>query len=95
MKIEGPLSAAVGETCKFAAFADPPTTSLPVTFVWKADGQEAAVVHTNKEPADAAVFTWNESGTYLITIMAANECGGEISETHIITIEVVETGGAR
>ncbi|MEW6366064.1 MAG: PKD domain-containing protein [Acidobacteriota bacterium] len=94
MTIEGPLTAAAGEPCKFAAFADPPATTMPVTFVWKADGQEAAIVHTNKEPTDTAVFTWSESGTYLITITAANQCGGEVSETHIITIEVPESSGA-
>jgi subtilisin family serine protease len=84
--LTGPVSGTVGVAAVFAATAAPPTTTLPVTYTWEAAGQ-TSLVQTGGL-SDTAAFTWDVAGTHAITVTAVNACGGTVTDTRLITVEM-------
>jgi hypothetical protein len=82
--VTGPPSGAVGIPHTFVATIAPLTATLPVTYTWQATGQTSQV-HTNGGISDAAEFTWNVTGTQVVTVTAEN-CGGSDVATRTIVI---------
>ncbi|MGD2205983.1 MAG: hypothetical protein PVH17_04310, partial [Anaerolineae bacterium] len=82
----GPSEGLAGSAHAFTATVGPPTTTLPITYTWQANGQ-APVVHVSGGLTDVVTFTWAVTGTQAITVTAANVAGG-VSDTHVITIAV-------
>jgi hypothetical protein len=81
--ITGPEAGLVGENQEFTAWVEPISTTLPLTYVWEADGQ-VPITHTNGL-TDTVNFIWDLPGTQLITVTVNNQAS-EVSATHIITI---------
>jgi CSLREA domain-containing protein len=65
----------------FTAVVDPISTTLPLTYTWQTDGQ-APITHTDGLN-DTLGFTWEVTGTQIITVTASNPFGS-ISTTHTI-----------
>jgi hypothetical protein len=82
----GPSEGLAGSAHAFTATVGAPTTTLPITYTWQANGQ-APVVHVSGGLTDVVTFTWAVTGTQAITVTAANVAGG-VSDTHVITIAV-------
>jgi YD repeat-containing protein len=80
-----PTTTTVGIPTTFTATVEPPTATLPITYTWQATGQ-TPVTHTVYSISDTAVFAWNVVGPQVVTVTAVNECGGDVSMTHTITI---------
>jgi hypothetical protein len=70
----------------FTATVSPPTTTLPITYTWQAEGQSQVAMTTNAVD-HTAWFTWSTPGLKSITVTAAN-VGGIVTETHVIMINV-------
>lgn len=79
----GPEVGLVGESQEFTALVVPISTTLPLTYVWEADGQEP-ITHTDGL-TDIISFTWDLPGTQVITVTASN-ISGSVTDTHVITI---------
>jgi PKD repeat protein len=89
--ISGPSSGIVSSTYAFTAMVNPITTTLPLTYVWQADGQtQTPITHTGGLN-DSITFTWSTTGTYTISVTASNAAGSVI-DTHAITITVSPGG---
>jgi len=76
--ITGPTTGTTGTAYVFTATVAPPTATLPITYTWTPEpgaGQTSPVV----------TYTWMVTGTKVITVTAEN-CGGVVSDTHVITI---------
>jgi hypothetical protein len=73
----------------FTATVSPPTTTLPITYTWQAEGQ-SEVVTTTGAVDHTAWFTWSTPGLKSITVTAAN-VGGVVTGIHAITINVPPT----
>ncbi len=76
--ITGPVTGTVDTTYTFTATVAPPTATLPITYTWLPQpdaGQGNATV----------TYTWATTGTKAITVAAEN-CGGVVSNTHTIAI---------
>lgn len=84
VEIEGPTSTLVGITNTYTASVQPISITLPVTYVWQADGQEL-VTQTNGL-TDTVTFTWQEAGEKVISLSALNSDG---AVTTTFTTEVV------
>ena len=84
-----PTTTTVGIPATFTATVTPPTATLSITYTWRVSesASQRVVTHTGGL-SDTAVFTWNVTGTQMITVTAVNECGGGVSMTHTITVTV-------
>ncbi|MEX1019045.1 MAG: plastocyanin/azurin family copper-binding protein [Litorilinea sp.] len=83
--ITGPLTGGVNQTYAFTMQVSPPDASAPISYTWAPapdSGQNTAV----------AEYAWSDPGTKMITGTAQN-VGGTVTATHIITIEVVDVSG--
>jgi N-acetylneuraminic acid mutarotase len=67
----------------FSATVEPISTTLPLTYLWQAEGQ-SPITH-NGGLTDAVAFTWDLPGTQLITITASN-IAGSVTDTYVISI---------
>ncbi len=76
--ITGLHSGTTGTAYTFTATIAPPTATLPVTYTWTPEPQSG-------QRTGEAVYTWATTGTKTITVTAEN-CGGPVSNTHVITI---------
>ena len=81
--ITGSESGLVGESQEFTAWVEPISTTIPLTYVWEADGR-VPITHT-VGLTDTVSFTWELPGSQLITVTASNPAG-TVSDTHIISI---------
>lgn len=81
--ITGPESGLVGESQEFTAWVEPISTTIPLTYVWHADGH-VPITHT-VGLTDVVSFTWDLPGTQTITVTASN-LSGTVTDTHVITI---------
>jgi len=81
--ITGPEAGLVGQSQEFTASVEPDLTSLPLTYIWQAD-EQAPITHTGGL-TDNVSFTWEITGTKLITVTASNEFGS-VSANYTITI---------
>jgi hypothetical protein len=81
--LTGPSSGLAGVSNAFTATVSPITTSLPLTYVWRATDQ-IPVTHTGGLNDDI-VFAWSTPGAKAITATARNPRGAVV-DTHVITI---------
>ncbi len=81
--IIGSEAALVGESEDFTAWVEPISTTLPLTYVWEADGQ-VPITQTGGL-TDTINFSWDALGTQIITVTASN-IFGSVMDTHMITI---------
>jgi len=81
--VTGPGEGFVGESYLFTATVEPITTTLPLTYIWQAQGQ--LPVTNTSGLTDTSNVIWDMPGIQLITVTASN-IGGSVSETHLITI---------
>lgn len=88
--IAGPTAGVVQEAYVFTATVSPATTTLPITYVWKATGQ-SPVMHTGGL-SDAATLTWATSGVQFITVTVMN-AAGTIIGTHATSIHIPVQAG--
>jgi trimeric autotransporter adhesin len=84
VSIGGPITGIAERSYTLTATVSPITDTLPITYIWQADGQ-ASVSHTSGL-TDTAAFSWNTPGTRTITVTASNSNGSIGTDTHIITI---------
>ena len=83
INIDGPETGLAGTAYVFTATTAPITTTLPLTYSWLVTGQPP-VTHSGGL-TDTAVFTWNITGTQLITVTAWNAAGA-VTDTHVVTL---------
>ncbi|HET90057.1 MAG TPA: M23 family metallopeptidase, partial [Chloroflexi bacterium] len=88
--VAGPKAGVVNELYTFTATVAPPTTTLPVTYTWRATGQSEVTASVN-DVSHAVAWTWTESGVKGITVTAANG-GGAVTATHRVTVSVPPAG---
>lgn len=67
----------------FTATVSPITATLPITYVWQTIGQPS--VENVNGLSDSVSFTWNVTGTQLITVSAHN-IGGSITSNVVVNI---------
>jgi hypothetical protein len=79
--IAGPRFGWVGVPHTFTAAVSPITVTLPITYVWRADGQ-STVTHT-AGLSDAVAFGWETSGLWGITV-TAKSAHNAVTDTHVI-----------
>ncbi len=84
--ITGPVTGTIGATYTFTATVKPEATTLPITYTWEATDQ-TDITHTDGGLEDTVSFTWQLTGTKMITVTATNSVG-EVVDTHTITIGV-------
>ena len=89
VEIDGPLNTLVGMTNAFTASVQPISTTLPITYVWQASGQETVTQTEGLE--DISSFTWMDVGTKTITVTASN-LGGVVSDTFVVNVQVSAPG---
>lgn len=88
VSITGPTVGIAGTAYTFTATVSPPTTTLPVTYIWQATKQ-TPVTHTVHSLSDTATFTWTVAGPQTVTVTAVN-CGGiDVATT---TVTITESG---
>ena len=81
--ITGPGNGFVAQSYSFTATVEPISTTLPLTYVWEADGQ-APITYTSGL-TDTNSFIWDLPGTQIITVTASN-LGSSVTDTHVIMI---------
>lgn len=94
VNISGPVIGIVGIEQVYQARVEPITTTLPITYVWQASGQET--VTQTGGLTDTVSYTWYEPGEQIINLLAMNAMG-EVATTFSTTVltpelEVVITG---
>lgn len=67
----------------YTATVEPPSTTLPLTYTWQAEGQPPLTHIAGL--TDAVNFLWELPGIYTMTVNAANTWG-TVSDTHQVTI---------
>jgi len=83
VSILGPGEGVVGQPYTFTATVEPVSTTLPLTYTWQASGQ-TPVTHTGGL-TDTVSFSWDMTGTQLVTVTASN-ISDSVSDSHVITI---------
>jgi hypothetical protein len=81
--LTGPTVGSVSTSYTFTATVEPISTTLPLEYIWEADGQ-ATITHT-AGLTDTISYTWEMPGSYTISVTASN-MAGSVTATHIITI---------
>jgi len=85
--IAGPIAGGVQVEHTFTATVSPMTATLPITYVWQAT-EQVPVTHAGNV-SDTVSFTWNMTGTQVITVTAAN-AGGGVANTHVVIINAIQ-----
>jgi subtilisin family serine protease len=83
LTLDGPDEGYVMAHQTFVATAVPITATDRLSFTWEADDQDP-IVH-NGGPSSTVIFRWPTSGTYTITVTAANLVN-VVSATHVLHI---------
>jgi hypothetical protein len=84
LNIAGATTAILGSSYLFMATAGPVTATKPITYVWQATNQ-LQVIHASNRVTDTISFTWNTTGTKVVTITATN-ASNTLSAIRQITI---------
>ena len=87
VEIDGPPVGLRNLPVTFAASVGAITTTQPITYVWQGSGL-AQVTHTGGLD-DSVAFTWEITGTQLITVSASNSAGQVIANREIAIHEPV------
>jgi hypothetical protein len=82
--ISGPTMGMVNTAYTFTATVSPITATQPITYVWRATGQDL-MTHTGGL-SHTIPFTWMVPGTHTIIVTATN-IAATVTDTHIITVE--------
>ncbi len=90
VSITGPTDGWVNTLYSFTATVEPLSTTLPLEYVWLANGQ-APITHTGGL-TDTVSFTWDMPGMQAITVTASNQVGS-VFDTHAITITDIPPEG--
>jgi M6 family metalloprotease-like protein len=77
-EIEGPVEPLAGVESRYTASVGPITTTLPITYVWQASGQEP--VTQTDGLTDTVTIIWGEPGEQQISLVAMNPAG-EVTAT--------------
>jgi hypothetical protein len=85
LTVSGPDAGVTEAGQVFTARAWPLDTSLPITYEWRASGQEAAMRLASTRLRDSQAFTWTTGGPQLITATATN-AQGTVTDTHAVHI---------
>jgi hypothetical protein len=83
VSISGPVSGLLGSSYNFTASVEPSSTTLPLTYLWEADGQQPITQIGGL--SNTVSFTWDLPGSKVITVTASNELGS-VSSTYQISI---------
>ena len=90
--LTGPTTGIVAATYAFTATVSPLTTTLPITYDWRASG--LPVVRNTGGISDTATFAWLALGSQTVTVTASNAAGsGQRQPIHPIR-EVSEPNDA-
>ena len=88
--ITGPTSGVVQSSYLFTASVSPMTTTLPITYTWRAT-EKSPVTHTGVlSLSDVISFTWSTTGTKTLHVTATNAVG-PVTATRVITISEVSS----
>jgi uncharacterized repeat protein (TIGR01451 family) len=87
VQVRGPALGATDTVYTFTAEVIPITTTLPVTYVWRATGYNAPILNTGGL-SSTVTYTWPMTGTPVVTVTAANGNGRVVTGTHVISIIV-------
>jgi hypothetical protein len=82
--ISGPTTGMVNTAYTFTATVSPITATQPITYVWRATGQDP-MTHTGGL-SRTIPFTWSLPGTHTITVTATN-VAATVTDTHVITVK--------
>ncbi|MDM8520113.1 clostripain-related cysteine peptidase [Anaerolineales bacterium HSG6] len=82
--INGQTTVMLDTSSVFTASVAPISSTMPITYVWQATGQNTVTYLTNGR-IDTVPFTWNTTGQKVITVTAIND-GGKVSDTHELVI---------
>ncbi|HRQ37844.1 MAG TPA: choice-of-anchor Q domain-containing protein [Chloroflexota bacterium] len=85
VEIQGPITGSAQTNYTFTAVITPITATQPITYVWQTAGQ-TPVTHTGGI-SDTAVFSWDTSGTHVLTVTASNPVN---SATASISVTILE-----
>jgi PKD repeat protein len=80
--ITGPTMSAVQVRHFFTATVSPVSTTVPLTYSWRASGHEP-VTHTG-DVSDTVTFSWDVVGLQAVTVTVANALN-TVTDTHVIT----------
>jgi len=84
LQVIGPAKGTINTVHTFTATVNPITATQPITYIWRATNQEL-VTHTGLGLVDGVTFTWDVTGTQIITVTASN-AGGSAENFHLVTI---------
>jgi len=84
--LNGDSVAATGTPYRLQARAEPETASWPISYRWDTDGQPTQVHSTGL--TDEATFTWNQPGSYTVTVAATNVLN-TASRSRVVDVAVV------
>jgi uncharacterized repeat protein (TIGR01451 family) len=81
------ITAPINTAFNFTANAQPLNATLPITYVWSADGQ-TPVTQAGGGISSPQAFTWSTPGTYAVTVTASN-AGNTVTGTTLVTVTQV------
>ncbi len=84
VRILGPARGYTGSLYAFTATILPTDALTPVTYIWTPAPQTTGTLFL--PAASVVTYTWETTGTHVITVTARN-CGGSVIATHTVTIE--------
>ena len=82
--ISGPTTGAVNTSYTFTATVSPITTTQPITYVWRATGQDPMT--QTSDLSHTISLIWSVPSPHTIIVTAANAAGA-VTNTHVITIQ--------
>jgi hypothetical protein len=82
LSLEGPSVGEDGVPYTFTASVTPTTATLPLTYTWRATGHPP-ITHTLATYTDAVAFSWGITGTYTVSVTAANGGGSAAASRRI------------
>jgi hypothetical protein len=81
--------AAAGTPAEFTAQVEPPTTTVPLDYVWTS--AELAPIQNTRGLSDTVAFTWDAPGAKTVAVSASN-AAGSVSETTSLLVEIPISG---
>ncbi len=84
LAITGPETPSAESGVALTAAVSPVTTSLPLTYTWRVEGQPGLVRRGGL--AQTAVFTWTSPGTYTVVVSATGPTGATITQSRPLFI---------
>jgi hypothetical protein len=87
--LAGPESGLIDAAHLFTATTGPVTATQPITYHWRATGQDAIIGVGGL--MNTRSFTWTITGTKIVTVTAVNPAGFMVTDTHTITLDAPDT----